>query len=114
MAAVAARPGTERASPSGRFVLGLEEVKGQGVSWRVRVRSAAGAEVFRSDERFSIRHRTYVLWDDETDRVWAYSSDIGTYLYDIGSDGGWVSSTWSPSRPEAPPALKAAVPRRFA
>ncbi len=70
--------------------------------------------MFRSEELFSMRHTTYVLWDDGVDRVWVYSGDIGIYLYDVDADGRWVSSTWTElSRPEPPPALAAARPEMF-
>lgn len=71
-----------RESRSGTYVVSLvEEEDGQGrwVRFEVRERDP-DRRVFLSPRRWAARHRTEYAFDD-ADRVWLYSSDVGTSVW---------------------------------
>jgi hypothetical protein len=105
--AALATPGHDVPSPSGDFDL---RVVDDDDGWHVEI-SGEGTPTYVADRSFSPRFRTYVLWDDE-DRVWVYSSDVGTFVWERG-DGTWTSRPWRGSGLTAPAFLREAVPARF-
>lgn len=65
------------------------------------------------DEAYSLRSRTFVLWDDGRDRLWGYSGDVGTTFWDRDTAGTWTATPWFESGRVAPAFLRSAVPERF-
>jgi hypothetical protein len=107
--AVLATPGHDVSSPSGAF--DLRVVDGDD-GWHVEIVGDDGAVEHVADRSFSPRFRTYVLWDDD-DRVWVYSSDVGTYVWERADDETWSDRPWRGSGLTAPAHLRRAVPERF-
>jgi len=88
-------------SPSGRYRLEVvpgeySGDEGSGTYERVRVRDPDGKTVHDLDGRLSTNFATDILWDDAIDRVWVYSSDVGTYLWDRRADGTWAGRALGP------------------
>lgn len=89
-----------QASPSGHYVLEVTEGKDTAhylrfhiistteVSEKYSKREKMEAE-FASEDKFYTRHRTYIMWDDERDRVWVYSGDVGTFFWDKVNTDSW-------------------------
>jgi hypothetical protein len=90
----------------------VDEDDGEPPEWRIRVEDAAGGTVLAPPDRWSPRHRTYILWG-EGDRVWVWSADVGTSVWEP-ADGGWSPADTDPARRPPPPALlRREVPRFF-
>ncbi len=98
-------------SPDGRHTLTLLQPDAKTLSFCVT--DAEGAEVLAPADTWAGRHRTHFLWDDDG-RVWVYSSDIGTYVWEESDDGSWSKITWYGSGLTAPAFLQEQVPKRFA
>lgn len=49
----------------------------------------AGDIVYRCDRLFSVFHTVLFTWDGR-DRVWVYSGDVGTFIWELGGEGEWV------------------------
>jgi hypothetical protein len=99
-------------SPSGDYQLDLVEhaaTSKRAGSVSVRIRDRTGHTVHDSSRLFSSRFETLALWDDEVDRAWVYSSDVGTYVWDRREDGAWTERPLGPrgiaDRKPPPPAL---------
>jgi len=106
-----ATPEHDAPSPDGRFLLSVAQPGPQQLAFRVT--TTEGAEVLAPDDRWAAGHRTHFLWDDDG-RVWVYSSDIGTYVWEESKDGTWTKITWYGSGLEAPAFLQEQIPKRFA
>lgn len=79
----------ERHSRSGRYVLSIaSEEDNQGRWIRFQVRERGGKVVFVSPTRWAARHRTEYAFDD-ADRIWFYSSDVGTSVWAHVEDARW-------------------------
>lgn len=85
-------------SPSGLYELEIVEGRDDAHYLQFQVLSTtrkSGSEmiyktvetVLAPEEKFYTRHRTYIMWDDEEDRVWVYSGDIGIFFWDISDSG---------------------------
>lgn len=98
-------------SPDGRFLLTLAQPRPQDLAFSVT--TADGAEILAPDDTWAARHRTHFLWDDDG-RVWVYSSDIGTYIWEESDEGVWTKITWYGSGLTAPTFLQEQIPKRFA
>ncbi len=98
-------------SPSGKYVLYVvANDKSKSIMLSFEIRSKNGDPVFRSTEMFDDRHMTYFLWDD-SDRVWVYSGDIGTFFWE--QDGSeWKKYIYVNSDVSAPSFLKEKRPCR--
>ncbi len=100
-------------SASGKYYLVLEVVSKDDIEhYRVVVKTLAGQEM-RSDELFRTRDTFLALWDDDLDRVWAYSGDVGIYYWDIISDKLVISQYAEHRGENVPKALKEARPFLF-
>ena len=98
-------------SPDGQYSLTLVQPSDQEVTFRIT--TADGTEIFAPDDTWAARHRTHFLWDDDG-RVWVYSSDVGTYVWEAGDGAAWTKITWYGSGLDAPLFLQEQVPKRFA
>jgi hypothetical protein len=79
----------ERRSTSGRYVPStILEEDNQGRWIRFQVRERSGHVVFISPTRWAARHRTEYAFDD-TERIWFYSSDVGTSVWRHIDDDRW-------------------------
>lgn len=89
-----ARPEHPVISPSGKYQLQIKE----GIDGEARVNRFCIAKiekdgqkpkvVYCSKDDFATRFKLYFLWDD-SDRVWVYSSDIGTFYWARVTDDLW-------------------------
>lgn len=83
--------GYSQMSPSGKFNASVAVVDERGAhAWRVVVSDQGRQEVYRSPMAFSSRHRTAISWEERVDRLWVYSGDIGTRIYETDSHGAWI------------------------
>lgn len=99
-------------SPSGKYLLSLESYDDNGVlSFKVVVTSDEIRLI--SDEHFRARDTFYALWDDELDRVWVYSGDLGTFFWDICNKSMKVHSYTDSEGVNAPKTLKDLKPYLF-
>jgi hypothetical protein len=117
-----ATPDRSVVSPSGDYRLEVVEgeyrgEEGSGPWWRIRIRDrdGDGEIILDSRERFAIRFKTLVLWDDRLDRAWVYSSDVGTGYWDREDDGNWSYDGFDPEngKPPVPRLLVEEYPERF-
>jgi hypothetical protein len=97
-----ATPGAPRPSPSGRYVLMVIETADEaGHPMKTfQIKHPSGQELYAAAERWSTRHRLHFVWDRE-DRVWVYSSDVGTNIWER-SDTGWTRTEYA-ARPGVEP-----------
>jgi len=99
-------------SPSGKYMLSLEPYDDNGVrSYKVKVESGETAII--SDACYRKRDVIYALWDDESDRVWLYSGDLGYFYWDIERDRLIKNVYLKNSDVKVPEALKTLRPRDF-
>lgn len=113
--AMLAKPGSPAVAPSGLYVLQLvERPAADEQSFKVLEVGKAGAQhlVFACPDWFSIRHTTFILWD-EMDRVWVYSADVGTYFWERIDDATWSRTAYVDAAIAAPPYLKRMRPKYF-
>lgn len=99
------RPGSPRASPSGRFSAALVSGPRQnGVETLVVViKDQSRDEVFRDDRAHSARHGVGVTWATGRDQLWILSADQGTsYVEDLGD--GWQRVEITPETRDRVPA----------
>jgi hypothetical protein len=109
-----AAPGEPKLSPSGKYRLLVFDDRDAGgnPSRGFRVEHRDGQEILAPSERWSLRHRLYFLWG-EGDRVWVYSGDVGTSIWEW-SDGMWRSIDYVSQRGRGPPEfLRRTLPRDF-
>ena len=79
---ILAVPGKLQNSPSGKFILKIEEVIVEKIKyWKFCILDSIKQQVYNSEELFDIRHNTYFLWDS-SDNVWIYSGDVGTFVWE--------------------------------
>ena len=118
-----AEPGQPVRSPSGQHTLEIVEgeygaEEGGGSFWRVRIRDGSDEVVLDSDKRFSARFVTLALWGEREDRAWLYSSDVGTYYFEVDDLGSWSGHSYGPegvsrNEPAVPPELVKRAPESF-
>lgn len=109
-----ALPGSPSTSPSGTYRLSVfDDADADGHPMQgFRIEDASGRVVLAPDERWSTRHRLYMLWGDD-DSVWVYSSDVGTSIW-IRSGSAWQASDYASHRDQRPPRfLIDTVPKLF-
>ena len=81
LAIAGCRGAEEHPSKSGRYIVSaVFEEDNQGRWLRFQVRERAGKVLFVSPERWAAPHNTEYAFDD-ADRVWLYSSDVGTSVW---------------------------------
>ena len=108
-------------SPSGEYMLMV--VRGNDgaadfVSFRIDRRNSDSGGVaaqprYVSDDRFTARHTTYFLWDDD-DRVWVYSGDVGTVIWQRDAESStWTKRPYEPGVDEVPEFLRQTRPEQF-
>src|SRR5688572_12351024 len=91
-----ASPGHDLPSPSGKYVLHVDEQRDAGGPfWRVVIRDAAGKTENADNTPYYLRHRTYVLWAEDSDEAWIYSGDVGVTVWELDESGAWRSRPWS-------------------
>lgn len=98
-------PGQRLVSPNGRYVAVVTrpstDEPGQ-LSFRIE--NANRAIELICPDRWSDRHRLIFVWD-ANDRLWAYSSDVGTDVWERHADGTWSARAWVQTDLTPPPAL---------
>lgn len=80
-----------------------------------QVLDSDGAVIFKQDEiLFRRRDVNYFLWDEQ-DRIWAYSGDVGTFIWerDRGTPSIWQRSSYALGAQVAPAYLVKQRPRYF-
>lgn len=102
-------------SPSGKFILAVlpaDDEKSH--AYRFQIRDPTSHPLFTSQDRFMARHRTYFLWD-QSDRIWVYSGDVGTFFWELKNDTIWEKRSWADNRQtiEVPSFLKKTRPKHF-
>ena len=107
-----AAEGQKTTSPSGRFVLTVTapDPTDHGLL-SFRIEDQQGASRYEPAERWSDRHRLYFVWDG-ADRLWSYSSDVGTDVWEHHPDGAWSSKAWVDSDLAPPPSIAKYLPAR--
>src|SRR5262245_44029209 len=98
-----ALPGSAVTSPSGLYrLIAFEETDSDGnPTCGFRIEDLVGRQLLTTAERWSTRHRLYILWG-EGDSVWIYSGDVGTSIW-IVSGNSWQSIDYSASQHRRPP-----------
>lgn len=96
---------TPAVSPSGKYILMIIENQESNINFQsFQILNPDGEVIFSSPDKFSIRHTTYFLWDQD-DRVWVYSGDIGTFFWE--NDGvTWRKNIYVENDVPAPQFLK--------
>ena len=99
-------------SPSGRFILSIVARDSERpYELDFTITDTRGELLYSSDKTFNNRSVTIFLWDDE-DRVWVYSGDIGTYIWQQGdTETEWQSEAYAHSNVPAPDYLKEIRPK---
>lgn len=107
-----ARVGQPAASPSGLYVLHVIEIKIEsGLYQSFQIYGADGKILYEPGEDFPARSTNFFLWD-ETDRVWVYSGDLGTFFWEYDdASRKWTKFTYADSEVPAPDFLKLVRPR---
>jgi hypothetical protein len=99
-----------RTSPSGRYRLVVfEEHDGKAGVNGFRIEDENGRVLFSPSQRWSSRHRLLFLWD-EAERVWVYSSDVGTLIWESQSETQWREQSYRQSGLTPPAALRDLLP----
>jgi hypothetical protein len=107
-------PGAPHTSPSGhyRLVIFDDQDAGGYPTQGLRVEDSAGRTVLAPPQRWSPRHRLYFLWG-EGDRVWVYSGDVGTSIWEPAGDT-WHEIDYANQQGRRPPEfLRQKLPRDF-
>ncbi|MDR1615498.1 MAG: hypothetical protein LBR98_00540 [Syntrophomonadaceae bacterium] len=102
-------------SPSGSFVVKIFELDGvDASSYMIKITSTDGVYVYEPEVVFRKRDVNLILWaDDKTDTLWAYNSDLGTYIF-VCVDGKWTETTYVENQNMiVPQKLKDLRPRIF-
>jgi hypothetical protein len=115
---VIADPSRPAISPSGEFLLEIEQFYKSGFPYAgFRVREVLTDEtVFVSSDNYLLTHTTYFLWDDAS-RIWVYSGDRGLFYWELTETESetvtWRKSTYLPNRghPSPPEFLRLVRPR---
>jgi hypothetical protein len=111
-AVLQAAEGQKATSPSGRYVLTVtapDPTDHHLLSFRID--DARGTARYEPAERWADRHRLYFVWDD-ADRLWSYSSDVGTDVWEHQPDGAWTSRPWIDTDLAAPASIAKYLPER--
>lgn len=107
--------GKPAVSPSGDYLLELtipDPAQDSMVSFAIKNRN--NEVVFVPHMAFSNRSTTFFLWDDNEERVWVYSGDIGTFFWEISDDDKrWKHFSYAKEKVEAPQFLKDTRPSSF-
>lgn len=99
-------------SPSGRYVVVVTQpTAAEPDMLSFRIEDARGAIQFTAPDRWSDRHRLHFVWD-AMDRVWSYSSDVGTDVWERQADGAWTARAWVDTDLRPPSALVPYLQRR--
>jgi hypothetical protein len=95
-----ATPENPAVSPSGNYMLVVNSDNDGQVnfySFQILGSDKGGLDretLYVSTDRFTARHRTYFLWDQE-ERVWVYSGDVGTFFWERKPDNDtWEKHTY--------------------
>lgn len=107
-------PGAPVTSPSGKYSLVVfnDADACEQPSQGFRVEHRDGQEVLAPSERWSPRHRLYFVWG-EGDRVWVYSGDVGTLIWEPSGET-WRSIDYVSQQSRQPPEfLRKTLPRDF-
>ena len=83
-------------SPSGKYL--LEVVQGYNgvvhynrfVISKYKGKNIEPEVVFCSKDTFRTRDKVYFMWYDKEDSVYVYSSDTGSYRWDMEDDSSWI------------------------
>lgn len=107
-----ALPDNPANSPSGKYVLTVDTEMMNGVEvYYFQILDTNQNILFAAQDRFSIQHTTYFLWDQD-DRVWVYSGDVGTFFWErMAETNEWKQFVYAENNVSAPPFLKEARPR---
>jgi len=105
------QPNVERTanSPSGRYSYFLEEVDN---SYAVSIYENNNF-IFSDNQLYRKQDRFFITWHEESDVLWLYSGDIGTFYFCFENDK-WCRGTFSDGKMKGvdiPLAFKNAVPR---
>jgi hypothetical protein len=92
------QPGSSKPAPSGQYTAAAENgpVQNGVATWVVLVRDTSGAEVFRDDYAYSLRHGVGITWLSSADQLWVLSADVGTAHIDRAPDGSWHKTLITP------------------
>lgn len=100
-------------SPSGKYLLRIQSGDdGRARFQTLEIEDTRSRQIFQDPERFYTRHTTFFLWDD-SDRVWVYSGDIGTFFWTPLTNNLWIKQAYRESNVSAPPFLKRKRPEFF-
>ena len=107
-----ATPGHLLTSPNGKYRLVVfDDDESDSPVRGFRLEDSEGRRLLEPAERWSVRHRLYFLWDQQ-ERVWVYSGDVGTTIWELG-EAGWQPRPFAGSGLRAPELLRRTVPKLF-
>jgi hypothetical protein len=91
-------PDQPRRSPSNEYVAQVEDgpVDNGVETWVVVINDSDGAEVFRDEYAYSVRHGVGVTWLSDDDQLWVLSADVGTAHVKRDSNGVWFKTWMTP------------------
>ena len=72
----------------------------------IAIKDANGVVVVKDDDASNV-HRWFLYWDETTQRLWRYSSDVGTVVWDLAGSEQVVEEHVTPKTTE----LIQAIPR---
>lgn len=109
-----ASPEAPASSLSGKYILVvLSGYDGQSHFHSFQILNQDRKVLYLSPDHFEARFRTYFLWDQD-ERVWVYSSDLGTFFWERRTDTDeWEKHSYAQSNVPAPDFLKEMIPKRF-
>ena len=110
-----ATPTSSPRSPSGAYQLTVKKGHDDANFWSFEIRRVATSDPeFASSDRFYTRHTTYILWG-ESDEVWVYSGDVGTFIWRRQPDGRWEKNLhiYGAATESVPDGLKILKPKLF-
>jgi hypothetical protein len=109
--------GEPKRSPSGSFALIVQPGYDGNVHFQAfQILENPGTPnqkiAFFAKDRFRTRDALYFGWDD-SDNVWVYSGDLGTFFWRRSADGRWEKHVYREENIPAPPFLKILRPQFF-
>lgn len=97
-------------SSSGDYELQVVELLEQGSFYQFQIIDTQNGELlYQSDDKFATRHTIFILWG-ESDDVWVYSGDVGTFYWTKEGDS-WKKQDDTPYE-NAPDFLKEIRPKQ--
>jgi len=109
-------PNISLISPSGNYLAIIKKFNDNGIeSYKIYIKYKDNDNDlgYETDLIFRARDKNYIFWADESDILWGYSGDIGTFFWSR-ENGNWAKHSYADNRDAVvPQALKKVRPRNF-